>query len=64
MKQENIKVISGKKYLFTWKGIYGKFNEYEGIFKRIENNEYIFDISGIGELPFEPNEIIKIMEEK
>ncbi len=62
MKQENIKVKQGCKYLFTWKGIFGLFNDYEGIFKRIENNEYIFDVPGIGDLPFEAKEIIKVEE--
>jgi hypothetical protein len=62
MKQENIKLISGRKYLFTWKGIYGNLHEYEGTFKRIENNEYIFEVLGMGELPFETKEIIKVEE--
>ena len=51
---------TGKDYLIIWKGLFGNLHEYEGKFKRIEDEELVFEITGIGEMFFEEKEIKKI----
>lgn len=57
---ENLNLKQGKRYKVTWKGVYGNLHNYYGIYKKEENNELIFDIDDIGELPFTKKEIKNI----
>lgn len=62
-KEEIIKIFEkGKKYSLIWRGIYGNYHDFSGIFSRFNDIEFIFIDDEGDEETFLPREIKEVKE--